>query len=72
MFLPHNVIWFTCIEAPVNRIPVIQRISPVVGPMAGGSLVVVAGVDLNVYPALGAHFVDDQLPPLYGYALNSR
>jgi IPT/TIG domain len=58
---------------PVTSKPIISAMSPVVGPIAGGSVITVTGVNLDMYPALGAYFNDPELPALYGYALlNSR
>ena len=57
----------------VSQRPVINAMSPDVGPRAGSSVITVNGYNLDVYPALGAYFVDSKLPTLYGYVqLNSR
>lgn len=54
---------------PVSSIPTIKGMSPVVGPIAGSSVITVTGNNLNVYPVLGAYFYDTELQILYGYAL---
>jgi hypothetical protein len=46
--------------------------SPMIGPIAGGSVITVTGVNMNAYPVLGAYFGDSELPQLYAYALNYR
>lgn len=47
--------------------------SPVIGPIVGNSVISVAGENLDVYPVLGAYFIDTVLETLYGYAvLNFR
>lgn len=60
-----------CIDTSVTNIesnPIVNRIMPVSGPIAGNSTLTVTGVNMNVYPVLGAYFNDSELPTLYGYA----
>jgi len=39
------------------------------GILAGGANVTIVGDRLDEYPVLGARFISDTLPELYGYAV---
>jgi len=39
--------------------------------LAGGANITIVGDRLDEYPVLGARFVSDTLPKLYGYAVPS-
>lgn len=44
-------------------------IAPKSGILAGGAVLLIKGTGLALYPPLGAYFVEEGLPTLYGYAV---
>ena len=56
-------------DTTADRFPLVQGILVTRGILAGGATITIVGERMDEYPVLGAYFVSDELPELYGYAV---